>query len=131
MSPSPIIETFDVIKGAAPGLHSCLKGPTINTFTFETMKEAFHRCIIIAVSSTAHTHSHDFLLWLKETRSGEKQRREPLEMIAHVISWAIFGTALQWSQEVLTVSLEEMADVISQVIMEGVARLIPDAVSEQ
>jgi AcrR family transcriptional regulator len=84
------------------------------------------------VERAVHEELTDLLLlWLKETRCGEKQRREPLETIAHVISWAIFGTALQWSQEEMTVSLEEMADVISQVIMEGVARLIPDAVSEQ
>ena len=84
------------------------------------------------VERAVHEELTDLLLlWLKETRCGEKQRREPLETIAHVISWAIFGTALQWSQEEMTVSLEEMADMISQVIMDGVARLIPDAVSEQ
>ena len=70
------------------------------------------------------------LTCLKEARSGARRRREPLETIARVVSWAIFGTAIQWSQEETTVSLEEMADVISQVIMEGVARLAPDAVPE-
>ena len=70
------------------------------------------------------------LTWLKEARSGEKRRREPLETIARVVSWSIFGTAVQWSQEETTVSLEEMADVISHVIMEGVARLAPDAVPQ-
>ena len=71
------------------------------------------------------------LMWLKEARRGERRRGEPLETIAHVVSWAIFGTAIQWSQEETTVSLEEMADVISQVIMEGVARLAPDALPEE
>ena len=70
------------------------------------------------------------LTWLKEARSGERRRREPLETIARVVSWSIFGTAVQWSQEETTVSLEEMADVISQVIMEGVARLAPGAVPQ-
>ncbi len=70
------------------------------------------------------------LTWLKETSSGQKRRREPLETIARVVSWAIFGTAIQWSQEETTVSSEEMADVISQVIMEGVARLAPNALPE-
>lgn len=70
------------------------------------------------------------LTWLKEARGGERRRREPLETIARVVSWAIFGTAVQWSQEETMVSLEEMADVISQVIMEGVARLAPDTVPE-
>ena len=67
------------------------------------------------------------LTWLKEARCGERRRPEPLETVARVISWAIFGTAIQWSQEEKTMSSEEMADVISQVIMEGVARLAPDA----
>jgi AcrR family transcriptional regulator len=66
------------------------------------------------------------LTWLKEARSEEKRRREPLETIARVVSWAIFGTAIQWSQEETSVSSEEMANVISQVIMEGVAHLAPD-----
>jgi AcrR family transcriptional regulator len=67
------------------------------------------------------------LTWLKEARRGKRQGHEPLETIARVVSSAIFGTALQWSQEETTVSSEEIADVISQVIMEGVARLAPDA----
>jgi len=70
------------------------------------------------------------LTWLKEARGRERRRGEPLETIARVVSWAIFGTAIQWSQEETTVSSEEMADVISQVIMEGVARLAPDALLE-
>jgi len=65
-----------------------------------------------------------------EARRGERRRREPLETIARVVSSAIFGTAIQWSQEETTVSSEEIADVISQVIMEGVARLAPDALLE-
>jgi AcrR family transcriptional regulator len=71
------------------------------------------------------------LTWLKEARRGERRRREPLETIARVVSWAIFGTAIQWSQEETTVSSEHMTDIISQVIIEGVARLAPDALLEK
>jgi AcrR family transcriptional regulator len=70
------------------------------------------------------------LTWLKEARRGERRRREPLETIARVVSSAIFGTAIQWSQEETAVSSGEIADVISQVVMEGVARLAPDALLE-
>ena len=83
------------------------------------------------VERAAHEELTKLLLtWLKETRGGERRKGEPLETIARVVSWAIFGTAIQWSQEETTVSSEEMADVISQVIMEGVARLAPGALSE-
>jgi AcrR family transcriptional regulator len=83
------------------------------------------------VERAAHEELTELLLtWLKEARGRERRRGEPLETIARVVSWAIFGTAIQWSQEETTVSSEEMADVISQVIMEGVARLAPDALLE-
>ncbi len=76
------------------------------------------------VERAAHAELTELLLtWLKEARGRERRGGEPLETIARVVSWAIFGTAIQWSQEETTVSSEEMADVISQVIMEGVARL--------
>jgi len=79
----------------------------------------------------AHEELTELLLtWLEEARRGERRGRESPEMIARVVSWAIFGTAIQWSQEETTVSSAEMADVISQVIMEGVARLAPDALLE-
>ncbi len=84
------------------------------------------------VEKAVHEELTELLLtWLKEARRGERRRREPLETIARVVSWAIFGTAIQWSQEETTVSSEQMADIISQVIMEGVARLAPDALPEE
>lgn len=83
------------------------------------------------VERAVHEELTELLLtWLKEARSGERRRNESLETIARVVTWAIFGTAIQWSQEQTTVSSEQMADVISQVIMEGVARLAPDALPE-
>jgi|GEM_PF-997872 AcrR family transcriptional regulator len=83
------------------------------------------------VERAAHEELTELLLtWLKEAMGGERRRGEPLETIARVVSWAMFGTAIQWSQEETTVSSEEMADVISQVIMEGVARLASDALPE-
>jgi AcrR family transcriptional regulator len=83
------------------------------------------------VERAVHEELTELLLtWLKEARRGERRRREPLETIASVVTWAIFGTAIQWSQEETTVSSEEMTDVISQVIMEGVARLVPGVLPE-
>ena len=61
MSPGPIIKGFDVIKGAASGLRSCLKRLAINAFTFEAMKKSFHGRIIVTIGSATHTHDHAFL----------------------------------------------------------------------
>lgn len=62
MSPCPIVKGFDVVKGAVPGLCSCLKGLSINAFPFEAMKETFHRGIIVTVSSSTHAAYQAFLL---------------------------------------------------------------------
>jgi AcrR family transcriptional regulator len=37
--------------------------------------------------------------WLAEMPSGESQRRPTLEQTAMVTSWAIYGAAMQWSQQ--------------------------------
>jgi AcrR family transcriptional regulator len=102
-----------------------------------TLEEKYHHqyqpSLVLApmFERAAHEELTELLLtWLKEARGGERRRREPLETIARVVSWAIFGTAIQWSQEETTMSSEEMADVIAQVVMEGVARLVPDALPE-
>ncbi|WP_018754943.1 TetR/AcrR family transcriptional regulator [Paenibacillus terrigena] len=36
---------------------------------------------------------------------------------AHIVGWAIFGAATQWSREIITMSAEQMADVICSVIV--------------
>ena len=92
------------------------------------------RSLIFAplVEQAIHEELNELLLtWLKEAKGGERRMYEPLETTASVVGWAIFGTAIQWSQEEKTVSSEQMAESISQVIMEGVARLAPDALPEE
>jgi AcrR family transcriptional regulator len=67
------------------------------------------------------------LTWLKHEESGARQWRIPEETIANIMSWAIFGAASRWCQEATTISSKQMADDVFLVIVEGVARLAPEA----
>lgn len=70
------------------------------------------------------------LTWLKRNEDKAAQWRVPMETIACVLGWVIFGAAIQWSQEETTISSEEMAEAILLVILQGVARLVPDTLLE-
>jgi AcrR family transcriptional regulator len=81
------------------------------------------------VERAMHEELTELLLtWLTQIRRTETQGLIPLDRIARVVSWAIFGTAMQWSQEKMTVSSEEIGNTILLVIMEGVAHLVPELV---
>jgi hypothetical protein len=83
------------------------------------------------IEQAIHEELTELLLtWLKQTKSKETRWRVPIETIARVVSWAIFGAVLQWSQEESTTSSEQMANDILLVIMEGVTRLAPQASPE-
>ena len=70
------------------------------------------------------------MMWLKQAGYPATQRYVPLETITRVVSWAIFGAALQWSQEPATVSSEQMASDMLLVILEGVVHLAPELLPE-
>ena len=70
------------------------------------------------------------MMWLKQAGYPATQRSVPLETITRVVSWAIFGAALQWSQEPATVSSEQMASDMLLVILEGVVHLAPELLPE-
>jgi AcrR family transcriptional regulator len=67
------------------------------------------------------------LVWLKESGDKETRWQVPIETIARVVGWSIFGPVLQWSQEETTTSVEQMTDDILTVITEGLARLASHA----
>lgn len=69
------------------------------------------------------------LIWLKEKDDDQKNWQVPMETIARVISWTILGAAAHWSQE-RTVSLEQAANEVLLVLMEGVARIVPKELTE-
>ena len=66
------------------------------------------------------------LVWLKRVPNAEKRWRVPVETVALIMSWAIFGAAVKWSQGTETISAERMANDVLTVITEGVMRLAPD-----
>jgi AcrR family transcriptional regulator len=89
-------------------------------------------CILAPrLEQTMHEELTEVLLsWLKHDKGAGMRRRVLPETIARVVSWAIFGQALQWSQEETTISSEQMAHDILLVILEGVVGLTPEALPE-
>jgi AcrR family transcriptional regulator len=80
------------------------------------------------VEQTIHDELSGYLLnWLRQRPCDTAQWQVPMEVVARVVGWAIFGTVLQWSQEESTASIEQMTNNILFVIVEGVAHLAPDA----
>ncbi len=74
---------------------------------------------------------HVLVSWLKSVPATEARWPVPIESIALVVSWAIFGAAVEWSQGMKTLSAERMANDVLLVLTEGLARLTPDALLEQ
>jgi AcrR family transcriptional regulator len=70
------------------------------------------------------------LMWLKQKRRKEVRGKVPMETMAQTMSWAILGAALQWSLEPATMPSEQMAEHVLLTLMEGVERLVPDALPE-
>ncbi|GHO97813.1 TetR family transcriptional regulator [Reticulibacter mediterranei] len=78
------------------------------------------------VEQTIHDELSSYLLiWLRQSPCDPTQWRVPMEVVARIVSWAIFGTVLQWSQEESTASIEQMTNHILFVVLEGVAHLAP------
>lgn len=64
------------------------------------------------------------LSWLRQIRTAVRPRVR-LETMASVMSWAIFGTAAEWSRNERTPSAEEMVNQVFLVLTEGGAHLVP------
>ncbi len=64
------------------------------------------------------------LAWLKAQPQTETGL--PLETLAQIISWTIYGAALQWSLEAKPLAAEQMATEVLRLIMDGLAKQIPN-----
>jgi AcrR family transcriptional regulator len=86
----------------------------------QRMPQAIASLIERAIHEELTAH---LLQWLKQTSSEETLWRVPKETIARIVSWAIFGAAIQWSQEETTTTSQQMTNDILLVITEGITRL--------
>lgn len=60
------------------------------------------------------------MMWLEGRGADEPRPALPVDVTALIMSSAICGAALQWSQEPPQISSEQMAQTISQVLTQGV-----------
>jgi AcrR family transcriptional regulator len=68
--------------------------------------------------------THLLLDWLRRASDGmDLRERVRPETLAAVMSWAMFGTAAEWSQQERRPSAEEMTEQVAQILIEGVAHL--------
>lgn len=65
------------------------------------------------------------LNWLKQAKVAGMRQGVRLELIAAVVSWAIFGPAVQWGRNERTPSVDEMTSQVMLVITEGLSHLAP------
>ena len=80
------------------------------------------------VEQAVHAELTTVLLgWLTQSAEPRTHWRVPKETIAQTVGWAIFGVVLHWSQEETTISAEQMADDLLQIITNGVA--LPGSIS--
>lgn len=65
------------------------------------------------------------LRWLMQGNGAREHWRVPVETVALVVSWAIFGAAVKWSQGTQAVPADQMANDVLMVIVEGLVNLAP------
>ncbi len=59
------------------------------------------------------------LEWIEASREKASDRQVSPEVRASVVSWAIFGAALDWSRDRVAPSSKEIAEQALSVIVEG------------
>ncbi|MDT3425890.1 AcrR family transcriptional regulator [Paenibacillus forsythiae] len=66
------------------------------------------------------------LHWLQQSRPDSKGWGFPVETLALMTSWAIFGAAADWSRGKSQFSTEQMTDHVMSVLTEGTIKLLND-----
>jgi AcrR family transcriptional regulator len=68
--------------------------------------------------------SNILLRWLKQAPAKIPQSEETLATTAQVMSWTIFGPAVQWSREERSCSAEEMAQHVLTIVIAGLSPVV-------
>jgi len=90
----------------------------------DSCKSHVYASVGTLLDQAVHDELAQLLLgWLKQSDTVTEGTFVSPEAIASIVSWAIFGPALQWSQQPLVLSAEQMTHDILWVITEGVLRL--------
>ncbi len=93
---------------------------------FKSIYQHHHRSREIAplLEQAVHEELNQLVFaLLKTAKKQEGGSQISLETMAQVISWTIFGAAIQWSQKTTTISSEKMAQDITVMVMDGVTQL--------
>ncbi|GHO97824.1 transcriptional regulator [Reticulibacter mediterranei] len=67
------------------------------------------------------------VIWLKQNRNTQMRWRIPVEMMAQFMSWTILGAAIQWSQDTIAMSSEQMTHNVVLMLLEGVTHQASNA----
>lgn len=75
------------------------------------------------IEARVQAELYELLLgWIETSPDEAKGRRVSPEVAASVMSWSIFGAALDWSRNGETRPAKDVADQVLQVIVDGLAR---------
>ncbi|QBD74488.1 TetR/AcrR family transcriptional regulator [Ktedonosporobacter rubrisoli] len=102
----------------------------------EVFAEAYGRCPPTEMTdplmrkATQEQLTRLLLGWFKKIPVARGERNVPVEIRASMISWAILGVVVEWSQGEKMLSIQEMTNHILSVITEGAAPLALDRWSE-
>ena len=97
----------------------------LTTFEGKYQHDSYKSHVYASVGTLLDQAVHDELAqlllgWLKQSNPVEAGTFVSPEVIANIVSWAIFGPVLHWSQQPLIISAEQMAHDILLVITEGI-----------
>jgi AcrR family transcriptional regulator len=92
---------------------------------FRTVYRRHHQPGEIAALLERVIHEELNALILNGLQESEAQPPVSPTMLSQMMSWAIFGAAVQWSQEPAPASAQQTADDILTVLIDGVGRWLP------